>query len=166
MSETFVEVLVERRTNPLLFFLKWCFITLGIFLFLSGVLLAISFFVLGGILCFLLFYVCRLFAVVEYEYCYLDKEMTVDKILNRSKRRKVLTIDFERMEIMAPINSHRLDSYRHITGKALDYSSGIIEEPDIRYMMYFDGGKKMIFEPNEALVNMIKNIAPRKVFTD
>lgn len=166
MSETFVEVLVERRTNMLLFFLKWCFITLGIIFFVSGVLLAIPFFILCGILCGLLFYLCRMFAVVEYEYCYLDKEMTVDKILNRTKRRKVLTIDFERMEILAPFNSHRLDSYKHITGKALDYSSGIIEQPDKRYMMYFDGGKKMIFEPNEALVNMIKNIAPRKVFTD
>ena len=48
----------------------------------------------------------------------------------------------------------------------MDYSSGVEQQPDIRYSMIYNGEKRVIFEPNAEMVAAIKSIAPRKVFTD
>ena len=70
------------------------------------------------------------------------------------------------MEMLAPLNSHRLDSYRNQNTKTLDYSSGVAAQPEKRYMMIYEGNRKVIFEPNAEMVKAIQSIAPRKVFTD
>ena len=105
-------------------------------------------------------------ADIEYEYLYLDKEISIDKVMAKSKRKKAATYDINHMEILAPVNSHRLDSYKNRNGKTADYSSGIVEQPDRRYMMVLDGDVKVILEPNEEMIKAIQTIAPRKVFMD
>lgn len=102
---------------------------------------------------------------IEYEYIYVDKELQIDKILGKSRRKRVETLDLNQMEILAPMQSHFLDSYRNRSGKAADYSTGVVNQPDTRYTMYLSGAKQIIFEPNEAMVKAIQAIAPRKVFT-
>ena len=103
---------------------------------------------------------------VEYEYLYVDKQLTVDKIMARTRRKKVETFDMERMEILAPIKSWHLDDYKNRQLKEVNYSSGVEQQPDIRYCMIYNGEKRVIFEPNAAMVTAIKSVAPRKVFTD
>ena len=84
----------------------------------------------------------------------------------RTRRKKVETFDMERMEILAPIKSWHLDDYKNRQLKEINYSSGVEQQPDIRYCMIYNGEKRVIFEPNAAMVAAIKSIAPRKVFTD
>ena len=84
----------------------------------------------------------------------------------RTRRKKVETFDLERMEILAPIKSWHLDDYKNRQLKVVDYSSGVEQQPDIRYSMIYNGEKRVIFEPNAEMVAAIKSIAPRKVFTD
>lgn len=64
-------------------------------------------------------------ADIEYEYLYLDKEISVDKVMAKSRRKKMGSYNLEQMEIFAPLNSHRLDSYKNRQMKTLDYSSGV-----------------------------------------
>lgn len=111
-------------------------------------------------------YFVSLNANLEYEYLYVDKQLTVDKIMARTRRKKVETFDLERMEILAPIKSWHLDDYKNRQLKVVDYSSGVEQQPDIRYSMIYNGEKRVIFEPNAEMVAAIKSIAPRKVFTD
>ena len=99
-------------------------------------------------------------------YLYVDKQLTVDKIMARTRRKKVETFDLERMEILAPIKSWHLDDYKNRQLKVVDYSSGVEQQPDIRYSMIYNGEKRVIFEPNAEMVAAIKSIALRKVFTD
>ena len=103
-------------------------------------------------------------ANLEYEYLYLDKELSIDKVMAKSKRKKVASFDMEKMEIMAPLNSYQLDSYKNRNVKIVDYSSGEEKQPDLRYAFYYDGKQKVIFEPNAEMVKAIQMIAPRKVF--
>ncbi len=164
MSETYVECLVARKPSTILSFLKILLIMLTVVfvligaIFLPGLVVA----AITGIGA----YFATMNANVEYEYLYLDREVSVDKVMAKSRRKKAGAYSTEQMEIFAPLNSHRLDSYRNRNLKTIDYSSGIAAQPEKRYMMVLNGDTKIILEPNEAMVKAIQSVAPRKVFMD
>ena len=164
-DNSYVELLVARKASPLMLFLKYLLILLAALSFLLGlgnIIFVIAFiaFAVGA-------YFVSLNASIEYEYQYCEREITVDKILNKSRRKKVATFETERMEAIAPSRSYHLDEYRNKTNyRKLDFSSGIEQQPDVTYTMYYDGREKVIFELNDDFINALKNVAPRKVFTD
>lgn len=164
MNETYVEWLVKRKTPAYMSLLKFltiilaaCFILLG-FLFVPAMII--------GIILAVAAYFVILNADLEYEYLYVDKELTVDKVLAKSRRKRVAVFDIGKMEILAPVKSWHLDNYKNRQDKVVDYSSGEEKQPDIRYVFYYDGQKKVIFEPNEEMIKAITTVAPRKVFKD
>ena len=123
-----------------------------------------------GVICVLAFgvggYYVGMLADVEYEYLYMDKEISVDRILAQSKRKRMETYSMERMEIMAPVISHRLDEMKNRQVKTVDYSIGVEEKPDKRYAFYYEGGQRILISPSEEMIKIMKNTNPRKVFTD
>lgn len=164
MSETYVECLVARKPSAILKFLKILLIMLTVVFFLIGMMYAFGF--LFAIATGVGAYFASMNADVEYEYLYLEKEISVDSVKAKSKRKRVANFEVDKMEILAPINSYRLDSFRNRDLKTIDYSSGIEGQPDKRYVMVCNGDTKVIFEPNAAMVKAVYNVAPRKVFTD
>lgn len=164
MSETYVECLVKRKNSPLLVLLKTVLIMLAVLLVLTGIVLWPA--LIAGALAGAAAYFVSMNADLEFEYLYLDREITVDKVMAKTKRKRVAKYDLERMEIFAPLNSYHLDDFKNRNVKTCDYSSGESGQPENRYAMYYDGGTKVILEPNADMVKAIKNIAPRKVFTD
>lgn len=164
MSETYVECLVARKPSAILSFLKMLLIMLTVVFVVIGVVF------IPGLLVAIVTGVGAYFAImnanIEYEYLYLDKEISVDKVMAKSKRKKAGTFAIEQMEIFAPLNSHRLDSYKNRDLKTLDYSSGIAAQPERRYMMVWNGNTRIILEPNAEMIKAVQSIAPRKVFTD
>lgn len=164
MGETYVECLVARKPSLIMTFLKYLLIMITVCLVLIGMMRIVGLIVAAvtGVGA----YYATLNASLEYEYLYVDKEISVDKVMAKSRRKKVGTFLIDEMEIFAPLSSHRLDSYRNREGKILDYSSGIAAQPERRYMMVCNGGKRVILEPNAALVKAVQDVAPRKVFTD
>ncbi len=165
MGDSYVECLVARKPSVILNFLKILLIMLtAVFLFLG--LMGIVAGLVIGIVTGVGAYFATMNANIEYEYLYVDKEISVDKVMAKSRRKKVGTYSVEQMEIFAPLNSHRLDSYKNRNTKTLDYSSGIAAQPEKRYMMVCNGGINVILEPNEAMIRAVQNVSPRKVFTD
>lgn len=165
MNETYVECLVAKGVSTvaqiLRILLVLCtagFAVLGLMGYLFPVLLALIF---GFVTWFVYMH-----TDTEYEYLYLDHEIKVDKILNKSKRKRVAVFDVERMEIFAPLNSYHLDAYKNRKVDVSDYSSGKAKQPEARYVFYYDGAQKVILEPSDAFIKAVQNIAPRKVFTD
>ncbi len=167
MSESYVEYLVARKPSFIMQFLKILLIMLTVvfvlvgFIFLPGIpgLLVAAVTAIGA-------YFAYLNASIEYEYLYVDKEISIDKVLAKSRRKKAASYSLEQMEIFAPLNSHRLDSYKNRQMKTADYSSGIAAQPERRYMMIWNGDTKVILEPNAEMIKAIQSVAPRKVFTD
>ena len=90
----------------------------------------------------------------------------MDKVMAKSRRKRVGVYTVDRMEILAPIHSHRLDSYRNRDVKRRDYSVGQALKPDLRYAMYYEGGEVVLLSPSPEFVKAVQNVAPRKVFTD
>ncbi len=163
--ETYVECMVKKKANGLMSALKVLLIGIAVItglLGFMGLIVSLIIAVVAGVGA----YFVSLNANLEYEYLYVDKQLTVDKIMARTRRKKVETFDLERMEILAPIKSWHLDDYKNRQLKVVDYSSGVEQQPDIRYSMIYNGEKRVIFEPNAEMVAAIKSIAPRKVFTD
>ena len=111
MNDAYVECLVKQKTSLMAKIFKVFLIVLAVLFFLAVPFIYISFFLMllaaGGA------YLVHLFTNLEYEYLYLDKELTVDKVMAKSRRKRVGVYRLDRMEIMAPIKSHRLDSYRN-----------------------------------------------------
>jgi len=103
---------------------------------------------------------------IEFEYLYLDKEITVDKVLAKTRRKRVTTIDVGKVEIIAPQNSHQLDSYRNRQTKVTDLSAGHDLPEQKLYWVYYEGNQKFLMNFTEDFAKTIKGIAPRKVFTD
>ncbi len=164
MSETYVECLVKKKSNPAKGFLRILTIMLSVAFILLGFLFAPALIV--GLVMAVVAYFVYMNAELEYEYLYLDKELTVDKVMAKTKRKRVAQYDLNRMEIFAPMNSYHLDNFKNRTAKTVDYSSGEAKQPEVRYVMYYDSGERIVLEPNQEMVKAIKNIAPRKVFTD
>ena len=59
---------------------------------------------------------------LEYEYNLLNHDLDIAAVYNKSSRKDKMSIDIQHAEIIAPKNSHRLDSYH--TNKTYDFSSG------------------------------------------
>lgn len=164
MNETYVEWMVKRKAPAYMVLLKFVFVILTVCFVLLGMVLIPA--MLIGIAFGVGAYFINLHANLEYEYLYVDKELTVDKVMAKSRRKRVAVYDIGKMEILAPIKSWHLDNYKNRQDKVVDYSSGEEKQPDHRYVFFYDGQKKVILEPNLELVKAIAVVAPRKVFTD
>ena len=100
----------------------------------------------------------------EYEYVFCDGQVDFDKISGGASRKTVLRVDFEKLVVIAPKNSHALDGYRHNGVEVKDFSSR--EENAKIYGMVISGGDKNImiyFEPTEKMLTAMKQKAPRKI---
>lgn len=164
MNETYVEWMVKKKTPAYMVVIKFVFIILTVFLVLAGMIFIPA--MLVGIAFGVGTYFINLHANLEYEYLYVDKELTVDKVMAKSRRKRVAVYDIGKMEILAPIKSWHLDNYKNRQDKCVDYSSGEEKQPDHRYVFFYDGKQKVIIEPNLEMVKAIAFVAPRKVFTD
>lgn len=165
MSETYVECLVKAKQSTMSKFFKIVLIMLTV---VFGLLTFIGFVpaMIVAVLTGAGVYFVNLYSDLEYEYLYLDKELTVDKVMARTKRKRVGTYSIDRMEIFAPIKSYHLDNFKNRTVKTKDYSIGEELQPDGRYVIYYEGGERLVLSPSLELVKAVKNVAPRKVFTD
>ena len=166
MSEAYVECLVKAKPSILGKFFKYLLIMLTValallmFLTMNVILMILA--VVTGVGA----YFVNLFTDLEYEYLYLDKERVSDKVMAKSRRKRVATYSLDKVEILDPINSYHLDNYKNRNVKQKDYSIGIEEKPDLRYAMYYEGGEKLLLSPSPEMIKIMKNVAPRKVFSD
>lgn len=168
MSDVYVECLVKAKTSMLARIGRGLLIALAVSCVLLIFLLPplLLFCMIGAVLFGAGAYVVKLFTDLEYEYFYLDKELSVDKIMAKARRKRVATYQLDRIEILAPFRSYHLDNYRNRQAKTKDYSIGEELKPDKRYLMYYEGGERIVLSPSEELIKAMKNVAPRKVFSD
>lgn len=161
MNEAYYEIMVEKKNSPGLKIAQIVMIILAVFftlMMLIGVIWGLPL----AVACGVAYYFISLRVNVEYEYLYVDKELQIDRILAKSKRKRMETLDLKQLEILAPARSHELDSYRNGKYAKADYTSG--DETKERYILVVSG-KQIMFEPSEEMVKTIKMFAPRKVFT-
>ena len=129
--------------------------------FLSGIP-AIIMAMVSGVLSYFMSLECN----VEYEYLYVDREISIDKISGQKRRKTIEKLNTEKIEILAPVKSWHLDEYKNRELKQKDYSIGYEAQPDQRYVLIYNNEARVLLSPNSAFVAAVKSVAPRKVFTD
>ena len=164
MNDTYVEVMVAKKKNPLLPVARVGLYGLAVACFLMS-FVGGGVFLVGTIAFALVAYFVLPNFDLEYEYLYLDKEISIDKIMSREKRKHAYTVDLNRMDFMARSTSHELDSYRARNLKVLDYTSGM-EDAVVYTIVYEAEGEGCVLvniEPNEEMLGAIRTVFPRKV---
>lgn len=103
---------------------------------------------------------------VEWEYVFCDGQLDFDMIQGGERRKHVLRIEIENADVIAPLESSRLDGYRHLAVR--DYSSQKSEAklygvatrlPDMEEKLL------ILFEPSERMVEMMYAKCPNIVET-
>lgn len=163
MNEAYYEILVARKKSSALKIAQLVAAFLAVF-FAVIMFLGMIWGIVPAAALAAASYLISLYNMVEYEYLYVDKELQIDRILAKSKRKRVETLDLNELVVLAPVRSHELDRYRNGNYKKADYSSGEEANEQIKYMLIVND-KQVIFEPTEELVKTIRMFAPRKVFT-
>jgi len=165
MDNSVYELLIARQTTLITQVLKAAVIALlGVFgiiaLFSSPIVLGVV--VILGALVY--FFVLPRFSV-EFEYTLLYQELDIDVIYQKSKRKSLTSFDLREAEIIAPANSKRLAGYH--TTNTVDYSARNPEVPAYAIVIPMNKNlTKVLIQPDEGMLNHIRNNVPRNFFTD
>lgn len=102
---------------------------------------------------------------IEYEYCLVNTQFDVDKIIAKSKRKQLLSVDLKDLEVAAPVNSERLSRLNNL--KTYDFTSGVENVQTFALVVRTDKETiKIIINPNNKFMDAVYKMAPRKVFAD
>ena len=93
MNETYVEWMVKRKAPTHMVILRFVLIILTVFFVMAGLIFVPA--MLIGIAFGVAAYFVNLNTNLEYEYLYVDKELTVDKVMAKSRRKRVAVFDVE-----------------------------------------------------------------------
>lgn len=164
MSDLYSEWIVKKKKPGWAPFAKAGLIVLTVFCFLSSFTGVLWFMVLVGAAFGYLTYRLSLEWDLEYEYTFVKGELDIDKIMGKSRRKRCIVVDLDRTEIVAPASSHALDSFKNNKCKEYDFSSHMPEaKPYVMYATVKNEMARIVFEPNERMLNDMRNTAPRKV---
>ena len=168
--DIFVEHIVKHKRN-----LKDNLIAVGVILaaiILGAVLLLLSFgfglpqiglLLVAGV--FYAAYKIATFTSVEYEYILTNNELDIDKIMARTRRKRIMTIDFKSIELCAPVND---SEYKHeLEDKSITINYDFTGQGyNPAYFIICDGEKgrmRVLFEPTEKIIENASKFNPRKV---
>ncbi|MCD7737467.1 MAG: DUF6106 family protein [Lachnospiraceae bacterium] len=164
MNETYVEWLIDRKMTGKGKALRAVCIALIVLAVLFYLMTASSI----SLLLIVIFGIATWFAFrytkIEYEYSYVDKEISVDRIANKTSRKRVAVYDLGKAEIIAPEKSVHLDGFKHRQYKMVDYTSNTKEPQNPIFIMYYNTGVQVYFELNDEFANALYRAAPNKVF--
>jgi len=100
---------------------------------------------------------------LEYDYLLVGGDLDVDKVINKSRRARVISVRRREIEIMAPEGSDKLDPAWKDLPK-VDVTSGY--NPEAVYVLIINSGerKAVMFEPTEKMKEQLRLKLPGKVF--
>lgn len=165
-NDLYAEWLVKRKNGS-----KELIIQIGLIVIAAAGVFALLLFPTWGIFITAAAIVVAVFGFqalkVEYEYIFVTDELQITPILNQQRRRnkKRVSIEMEKVVVVAPMKGHELDPYTNDNKvKKFDFSSRM---PDAKTygIVTEDRGEKVLYiiEPNDRTLTAMRNAAPRKV---
>ncbi|MCX7714335.1 MAG: DUF6106 family protein [Clostridia bacterium] len=105
---------------------------------------------------------------IEYEYILTNGELDIDKIIAKRGRKRIITVNFKEVELCARVNDAKFQNeYKNTQsiGQTL-FLAGDIKSEGIYFADFHQDGvkKRVLFEPNERIIEGIKKINPRNVY--
>lgn len=161
MSDFYTEHLVKRKTPARDIALK------GILILVTVIAFMLVFFIPIAIIAPVIMICLDVFLFrnmdLEYEYLFVNGNLDIDKIMAKSKRKRIFEMTVNELEVLAPSGAPELRQYQSL--KAQNYSSCTAGAETYEMIVTQNGSKKrIIFEPNSVIVDGFRMLAPRKVF--
>ncbi len=162
MEQLYAEAGCKPKTNAADMAKKTGIILLGVF-GLYGVLFS-------GQILFSLVGIAGIIAVVfiyprlnvEYEYIFCDGQIDFDKIMGGNRRKNIIKIDMDDIEIIGPVKASELSGYQNL--KVMDFSSRTPEGNTYAIIgKVKDQNMKILFDPSAKMVEAMRMKSPRKV---
>jgi len=102
---------------------------------------------------------------VEYEYLYVNGDIDVDKIMNKQRRKRYLSLPLSELVMLARSGSHELDTYRSGGSvRSIDLTSGTGDALICEAVYQTEKETRIVaLELEPALIQDIRRRAPRKV---
>ena len=93
---------------------------------------------------------------------YVNGDLDIDKIMAKQKRKRVFQTNVSELEVIAPTGSAELNAFQNI--KAHNFSTMNPDHKTYTMVVVKNGQKeKIIFEPNQTILEGMRMLAPRKV---
>lgn len=166
MNDTYCELIVKRKMSNKALICRFLAVAATTIAILFGMLVFNIYGLIAGFFLIWLDIVIFRNTDTEYEYQYISGELDIDIIYGKIKRKRARRFDMRKIEVMAPLNSEKLSSYRNNSNiKVMDYSSGYMDRDKYAFVIPTEEGNmlKVIFEPSEKMVEAIRYVAPSKV---
>ncbi len=162
MNDAYAEWLVKRKTPAYNYVLKAAIILLCV---LSFFLAMISVF---GLVVLVVVGIGAYFVLpqlsLEFEYLVVNDQLTIDKVMGQTKRKKAWEGTLAQIQIIGPTDAYQVKDYDKQATKVLDFTS---HQPGARVyaIIHQDSGAltKILFEPNDRILNLLRQRSPRKV---
>lgn len=160
MGDYYTEQLVAKKANAADMMIKVAMIAVTLVSCVAFLLFPFAIIVPMLLICADIFVFRRL--DVEYEYLYVNGALDIDKIMAKSKRKRIFSMEIADLEVIAPAGAPELGQYHGL--KAKNYGSGI-PGADVYEMIIVRNGEKekIVFEPNEVIIDGMRMLASRKV---
>ncbi|MCD8020331.1 MAG: FUSC family protein [Clostridiales bacterium] len=163
-GDVFCEVMVDHKKGMAEYLKTALAIVAGILLTFALMIFMPALFILVIAIWGLVMFFIRL-QRTEYEYIFTSGSLDIDKISGAFRRKRKMTVSMEQMELVAPEDSHELDKYEHGNYKVYDYSAN--DTAMKNYVIVGNIGNeqqvKLIFTPDENMVERMYHYSPRKV---
>lgn len=92
---------------------------------------------------------------IEYEYIYCDDVIDIAKIRAKQKRKTIVRIETDNIELFAPVTSAELKQFNSLPIR--DFSSEKKMNPVYAMITVFNGKKvKVLIEPSEKMLSCLK----------
>ena len=134
---------------------------LSLLMFSAGILFALAgCLVMGG-----LFWYSNREAGKEFEYVYVDGDISFDAVYNKSKRKSQLKTKWEETKLVCRGNAPELEGYRQKNAKTQNYTSNMKPMKDVYALVIEREGVPIIVycEPADEMIEMMWRKAPSKV---
>ena len=103
---------------------------------------------------------------IEFEYLLTGGDLDIDKIFNRSSRKRLISLRRRETEIIAPKGSVRLPAEDSVD-KVIDATSGRTDAKVFGVVANKEGERILVyFEPTEKMMNQYDQKIHQKVFMD
>lgn len=101
---------------------------------------------------------------VEFEYLFVDGDLSIDRVLGKARRKKLLDCKKEEIQIVAPADSYMLKDYEKAGMKVYDCTSRR-GEAKIYALIYHKGADcvKVLMEPNDRILRSMRYNIPSKL---
>ena len=159
--------MIAQKKTPMRWAVEIAVLFAAICMTISMILWILSpiIFFVPTILAYIAFYFIHKYNYIEYEYTWIEGQLDIDRIYAKSRRKSVAKIDMEDLIIIAPEGSREVSNYERDSSVTVKDCSTRLPENKKYAAIYKDekGTYRIIFEPDENILDLIIVRNPRKV---